>query len=183
MIEAGTYELPSWLGIPLSIEVGEGWTVLHEEAARLFLLAGKGRNELNDPSQVLVFIAIPDEDPQDVLTSIRNSPQLAPLGEITEATIKGFAGWQFDATAKPNPGNQGSPAESIPPGVQPLPALSKYFSPGFLWTTWTAEPRLRFLALHAGEHILLLQIESPPAEFETFAGEADKLLQSLTLEE
>jgi hypothetical protein len=180
-VEAGEYELPTWKGIPLTVEVGEGWGVLNEEAARLFLLAGKGRNEFNDPSQVLVLIAIPNGDPQDVLASVQNAPELTSVGEITETTITGFSGWQFGAVAKPNPGNEGRPEDGIPPGSQTLPSVGRYFTPGFLWTTWTAEPHMQFIAVAAGEYVLLFVIESPPAEFEAFAGEANKLLETLTL--
>ncbi len=180
-IEAGIYELPSWLGIPLTVEVGEGWGVLHEKAALLFLLAGKGRNEFNDPSQILVFMSVPDEDLQAILTPIWNSPELTSQNEITETTIAGFSGWQFDASAKPNPEFEGNQSADIPSGVQFLPAVNKYFTPGFLWTTWTAEPHLRFIALNMDGQVLLLQIESPPAEFEAFASEADKVLQTLNL--
>jgi len=180
-IEAGIYDLPPWLDIPLMVEVGEGWGVLNEKAALLFLLAGQGRNEFNDPSQVLVFMSVPDEDLQAILTPIRNSPELTPQSEIVETTIAGFSGLQFDASAKPNPEYEGDRDADIPPGVQFLPAVNKYFTSGFLWTTWTAEPRLRFIALDVGEHVLLLEIESPPAEFEVFASEADKVLQTLKL--
>jgi hypothetical protein len=179
-VEAGEYELPAWMGIPLTFEVGEGWGVLNEEAARLFLLAGKGRNEFNDPSQVLVFIAIPNGDPQDVLTSIQNAPELTSVGEITETTIAGFSGWQFDAVAKPNPGNEGRPEDGIPPGSQTLPSVGRYFTPGFLWTTWTAEPRMRFITLNAGEQVLLFVFGSPLAEFEAFTSESNKVLETLT---
>ena len=181
-IEAGEYEMPSWLGIPLTMEVGSGWSVLNEKEARLFLLAGKGQNEFKDPSQVLVFMAVPEGSPQSVLASIKDSSELSPIGEIMETTIAGFPGWQFDAMAKPNAGNKGSAANSIPAGAQNLPAINKYFAPGFLWTTWTAEPHLRFVALEVGEHVLLLEIESPPAGFEAFASETDQVLQTLKLQ-
>ncbi len=180
-IEPGEYELPAWLGIPLTLEVGEGWRVLNEEAALLFLLAGQGRNSLGDPSQVLVFIAVPDGDPQAILTSIENAPELMPTGEVTEITIAGFSGWQFDASAKPNPENEGNPGDGIPAGAQFLPVINKYFTEGFIWTTWTAEPRLRFIALNVGEQTLLIEIESPPAEFEAFVSETDQVLQTLKL--
>lgn len=130
-VEAAEYELPAWLGLPLTIELVEGWEVLNKERARLFLLAGGGRNGFNDPSQVLVLIVIPDEDPQAILTSIQDSPDLTSVGEITETMIAGLSGWHFDAAAKPNPENEGSREESIPPGAQPLPAIGKYFAPGF----------------------------------------------------
>jgi hypothetical protein len=180
-IEPGEYELPSWLDIPLTLEVGEGWRVLNEMAALLFLLAGQGRNSFGDPSQVLVFIAVLDGDPQAILTSIKNSPELTPAGEITEIMIAGFSGLQLDASAKPNPGNEGNRGDGIPPGSQFLSAINKYFTEGFLWTTWTAEPRLRFIVLNVGEHILLIEIESPLAEFEAFASETDQVLQTLRL--
>jgi hypothetical protein len=87
----------------------------------------------------------------------------------------------LDATAKPNPSNKGNAANSIPAGAQNLPAINKYFAPGFLWTTWTAEPRLRFVALNVDGQTLLIEIESPPAEFEAFAAEAERVLQTLKL--
>ncbi len=180
-IEPGEYELPSWLGIPLTLEVGEGWRVMNEKAALLFLLAGQGRNSFGDPSQVMVFIAVPEGDPQAILTSIKNSPELTPTDEISEITIAGFSGLQLDASAKPNPENEGKRGDGIPPGAQSLPAVNKYFTEGFLWTTWTAEPRLRFIVLNVDEHVLLIEIESPPAEFEPFASEADRVLQTMKL--
>jgi hypothetical protein len=178
-VEPGQYALPAWLDLPLTLELGEGWRVMNEAAAKLFLLAGEGRNELGDPSQVLVFIAIPDAKPQEVLASIRDAPELVPAGEITETTVAGFSGWQFEAQATPNPTNKGNPANSVPAGSQFLPALGKYFAPGFLWGTWSAEPTLRFIALDMGEHVLLIVIESPPGEFEAFASQADEVLRSM----
>lgn len=154
--------------------------MLNEEAALLFLL-GKGRNSFDDPSQVLVFMAVQDENPQAILTSIKSAPELNPAGEITEIAIAGFSGLQLDASAKPNPGYEGDQSAGIPPGAQFLPAVNKYFNPGFAWTTWTAESRLRFIVLNVDEHILLIEIESPPAEFEAFASEADQVLQTLKL--
>jgi hypothetical protein len=179
-VEVGVYEIPSWTGIPLTLEVGEGWRAINEEAALLFML-GQGRNAFNDPTQVLVFIAVPNGIPQSVLTSIKREPGLTPESEITDITIAGFSGLQLDLTAKPNPGYEGDKEAEILPGSQFLPAVNKYFTPGFIWTTWTAESRLRFIVLNVGEQILLIEIESPPNEFEAFASEADRVLQTLKL--
>jgi len=139
----------------------------------------RGRNSFDDASQVLVFIPVQNEEPQSILTSIKNAPELTPADEMSEITIAGFPGLQLDTSAKPNPGNEGSSGEGIPPGTQFLPVINKYFTEGFIWTTWTAEARLRFIVLNAGEQTLLIEIESPPAEFEAFASEADKVLQTL----
>jgi hypothetical protein len=177
-VEAGEYALPAWFGMPLSIEIDDGWRVLNEEAARLFML-GKGRSIYNDPTQVLVFMPAPDGDPQAILDSIREEPGLNPQGEIAETTIAGFPGLQLDLKANPNPDYPGNEQAEIPPGVQFLPAVNKYFAEGFMWTTWTAEAQLRFIALQVDEDVLLIEIESPPAEFESFASQADEVLQAL----
>jgi hypothetical protein len=179
-VEAGVYEIPSWVGIPLTLEVEEGWRAINEEAALLFML-GRGRNIYHDPTQVLVFIAVTNGIPQSVLTSIEREPGLTPESEMTDISISGFPGLQLDLSAKPNPGYEGDKEAEILPGSQFLPAVNKYLTPGFIWTTWTPESRLRFIALNMGEKVLLIEIESPPAEFEAFASEADQVLQTLKL--
>ena len=179
-IESGEYELPSWAGIPLTMELGEGWQVVNEGSARLFML-GKGESIFNDPTQVLVFIAIPDGNPRTILESIKSERVLIAQSDISETMIAGFPGLQVDLTAKPNPEYKGSKQAEIPAGVQFLPTLNRYFTTGFLWTTWSAEARLRFIAVKVGEHVLLLEIDSPLAEFEAFASEANQLLQTLKL--
>jgi hypothetical protein len=162
------------------MEIGEGWQVVNEKAARLFML-GKGESIFNDPTQALVFIAIPDGKPQAILSSIKNDPGLMAQGEIIETTLAGLPGLQLDFSARPNPGYEGDQQAEIPPGVQFLSSVGKYFAEGFFWTTWSAEARLRFIALDAGQHALLLQIDAPPAEFETFATEADQVLHTLRI--
>lgn len=181
-IEPGEYELPPWMGIPLTMELGEGWQVVNDKDARLFMF-GKGENIFNDPTQALVFIAISNGDPQAILASIKNDPGLTAQREMTEITIAGgsggLSGLQFDLFAKPNPDYEGNKDAEIPPGVQFLPSVGQYFAEGFFWTTWSAEAHLRFIVLDLGEHALLLQIDSPPAEFEGFASEAEQVLQTL----
>jgi hypothetical protein len=179
-VEPGEYELPSWVGIPLTMQVGEGWQVVNEKAARLFML-GKGENIFKDPTQAFVFIAIPGANPQTILESIQRDKALTPGGEMTERTLAGFSGLQLDLSAKPNPDYEGDKEAEIPPGVQFLTSVGKYFAEGFFWTTWSAEARLRFIALNVGDHVLLFQIDAPPAEFESFAAEADQVLQTLEL--
>jgi hypothetical protein len=166
------------MGIPLTMELGEGWQVVNEQDARLFML-GKGESIFNDPTQALVFIAIPNGDPQAILGSIEEDPGLAARGDVTETTIAGLPGLQLDLSAKPNPDYGGDQDAEIPPGVQFLPSVGQYFAEGFFWTTWSAEASLRFIVLDLDEHILLLQMDAPPDEFESFASEADQVLQTL----
>jgi DNA-binding beta-propeller fold protein YncE len=177
-LEPGEYELPSWVGIPLTMTLNEGWQVVNEERARLFML-GKGESMFNDPTQALVFIAIPHGNPETILTSIENEKGLTPQGKMAVTTIAGFSGLQLDFSANPNPDYAGDPGAEIPPGVQFLTSVGKYFAEGFFWTTWSAESRLRFIALNVWERVLLLQIDAPPTEFEAFASDAEQVLHTL----
>jgi hypothetical protein len=179
-MEAGVYETPAWFGIPLAMALEEGWRAVNDDDALLFML-GKGRNIYNDPIQALIFIAVPGGNPQAVITSVSREPGLTQEGEITETTLAGFHGLQVDLTAKPNPGYEGDKESEILPGSQFLPHVNTYFAPGFIWTTWTAESKLRFIVLSVEENVLLIEIDSPPAEFEAFADDAILVIQTLGL--
>lgn len=181
-LEAGHYAVPPWLDIPLAIDLGEGWRVLNEERAQL-LLIGRGENVQNNPSQIITFInATSDTNtPESLIAAVQAAPELVVLAEPVPVTIAGFSGLQLDSAAKPNPTEKGSPADDIPPGIQFLPVFRQHFAPGFLWTTSSPEARVRTIALSVGDQVLLLYMEAPPDEFETFAVDADALLQSLVL--
>ena len=179
-LEPGRYAAPSWLGLPLAFEVGEGWRVLNEERARLFLL-GRGQNAQNNPSQIIVLIDATDAaaSPESIIAAVEDIPQLSPITGPVSVAIAGFPGWQLDSVAKSNPEEKGDPSADIPPGIQYLPFFEKYFAPGFLWTTSTPEARVRTAALRVGERTLILYMEAPAAEFDPFMADADALLWTL----
>lgn len=179
-LEPGQYAVPSWLGIPLAIELGEGWRVLNEERAGLLLL-GRGQNAQNNPSQIITFINASGATaaPERIIAGAQGIPQLTPLGEPISVAIAGFPGWQLDSVAKANPEERGDPAADIPPGIQYLPFYQQYFAPGFLWTTSTPEARVRTAAVRIGEQTLLLYMEAPAAEFDPFIADVDALLWTL----
>jgi hypothetical protein len=177
-LEAGRYALPAWLAIPLSVEIGEGWKVMNESRALLFLL-GRGENVLDNPSQMIAFLNVTGKTtPEELIKSVREAPELTALSEPASVTVADFPGLQLDATAKPNPAYTGNAANDIPPGVQPLPVLSRYFTPGFLWTTSSPETRIRTIVLPVGDQTLLLYLEAPPGEFDQFAADASVILES-----
>ena len=180
-VQPGRYELPTWLGIPLTVEVGEGWRSINEKAAKLFALV-KGRNSFEDASQWMVFLIVPQgRTPQSLLQSVRGAPELVPAGETTPVIVAGFSGLQFDALTKPNPTYAGDPEADIPPGVQILPSINRFFTPGFLWTTSSPEASLRLIALDVNGQTVLVYLEAPPDEFDVFAGEATELLQTMEI--
>ena len=179
-LEPGQYAAPLWLGIPLAIELGEGWRVLNEKRAQLFLI-GRGQNAQNNPSQLITFINATDTtpSPESVIAALRALPQLTLLGEPVSVAIAGFPGWQVDAVAKANPDEKGDPSADIAPGIQYLPFFEQYFAPGFIWSTSSPEARVRTAAVRVGEQTLVLYMEAPAAEFDTFIADVDALLWSL----
>ena len=180
-LDPGRYEIPSWLGIPLTLEVGEDWRVLNEESALLFLI-GRGRNVQNNPSQMIVFINVTGKTtPEALIGSVQRAPELTPIAEPVNVTIAGFPGLQLDSTAKPNPSYEGDKQADIPPGVQFLPVFMKYFTPGFLWTTSSVEAQVRTIILTIKDQTLLLYLEAPQDEFDTLINGAEQILNSLEL--
>jgi hypothetical protein len=94
-------------------------------------------------------------------------------------TIAGLSGFQGRANALPNPDFEGDPAADIPPGVQPLPAIERYFAEGFAWTTSTAEAELSIAAVGVGDQVLLIYVEAPSGELDALAADAVPLLETL----
>ncbi|MBP8947537.1 MAG: hypothetical protein KBG73_01770 [Candidatus Promineofilum sp.] len=179
-LESGQYAVPSWLGISLALDLGEGWRVLNEERARL-LLIGRGQNAQNNPSQIITFINATGatDAPESIIAAVQGIKQLTPLGEPVSVAIAGFPGWQLDLIANPNPEEKGDASADIPPGIQYLPYFQRYFTPGFLWATSTPEARVRVAAVKVREQILLLYMEAPAAEFDQFLAGADTILWTL----
>jgi hypothetical protein len=181
VLPAGRYALPAWLELPLTVEIGDGWRALNESPARLFLL-GRGENVQDNPSQMIVFInATGKGSPDALVASLQGEPGLRVLAEPVSVEVAGFPGLQLDTQALPNPTFEGNPGADIPPGVQPLPVITAFFTPGFTWTTSSPEARVRALVLTAADQTLLLYLEAPPEEFEAFAADAGQLLESLAL--
>jgi hypothetical protein len=92
----------------------------------------------------------------------------------------GRPGRRFDATVPVDPEYQGRPADDIPAGVRPLDVIEQYFAPGFVWTNNSPDARLGMVALDLGSTILLVVIEAPPDDFDTFAADAEVILESLS---
>ena len=131
---------------------------------------------------MIVFSNVTDKvTPEALIDSVQMAPELVTIAEPIDVTIAGFPGLQLDSTAKPNPSYEGSDQADIPPGVQFLPVFMQYLSPGFAWTTSSSEARIRTIVLTVEDQTLLLYLESPQDEFDGFAGDAKRVLQSMEL--
>jgi hypothetical protein len=182
-VSSGLYRFPTWQGLPLVIEVTGRWRVMNEEFAQLFTLA-RGSNSQGNPSELLVFMnASSDGSAEEVMAQLQGEPNIIALGEPTAADLAGYTGLQQDFAVLPNPDFAGVPSNDIPAGVHFLEVVGQFFAPGFLWVSSTPEARLRFIVVNVDEALLFVYLEAPPDNFETFAADADQLLQTLAAEE
>jgi hypothetical protein len=165
----------------MSMQIGEGWKVMNELEALLFAIV-RGKTETLDlPSELIVFLdASSAETVEALMQQFREEESITPDGAATEANLAGFAGLQQDFSVLPNPGNPGSPADDIPPGVRFLTVMSQFFTPGFTWISSTPEAHLRVIGVDTGDSLLLVTLEAPPDDFEQLVADADEILQTLT---
>lgn len=177
-LSAGTYRLPSWLGLGLSIEVPSGWRVIHEDVVNVFSLA-RGKNNLGDVAEWLAFFVLEEDEPAEQFQQDLLAMDGFTFGEPVEVTIAGFSGWQVDAQALPNPDFDGEPEAGIPPGTQILPVIEDYFVGGFNWTTSTIESRIRIIYLATDGAGLVVYFEAPQSNFDASVLEAMQILDTL----
>ena len=99
----------------------------HEQAV------GRCENVQGNPIEMIVFLdAGAAGTAEDLAEGFRGAPQLTEVEPPSEVSIYGASGVLVDMSALPNPDFEGDPQADIPPGVQYLPAIQRYFTPGFL---------------------------------------------------
>jgi hypothetical protein len=177
-VAAGTYSLPTWLQLDLSVEIPSGRRVIHEDVVSVFAIV-RGRNSLGDVSEWLAFFVLEDDEPADQFQQDLLAMDGFAFGEPVDVTIAGFNGWQVDAQALPNPDFEGEPEAGIPPGTQIVPVVQDYFVGGFNWTTATVEATVRFIYLDVNGRGLAVYFEAPSAKFEASVLEAIAILESM----
>jgi hypothetical protein len=180
-VPAGTYQLPNYWGVTLTVAVGEGWRAVFDNSAALMAFA-QGQNEAADPSRWLYLIRAPlDVSPEDVIADMAAMTAISVTAGPQAVEIAGFPGSQLDATANHDPDQPEVPANGIEAGSIRLEALNDtgYFPTGFFVTSATRESTLRFVALDVGDRTMLTLIDAPPDEFAAFSEEAMAILGSL----
>jgi hypothetical protein len=162
---AGQYKSPRYFSIPFTFETNKMYRGIYEGSsnAQVFGLA-QGRASL--PPKWLLFWAVdPRYSVDQVIAQLRATKNMTSTVNQA-ATIAGLSGMQFDATAE-----------------QPLTirALSEFVGrAGDAWETNSPKVHLRFIALAISGRTLLIYIEAPQAEFETFIRDAEQVLGSVT---
>jgi hypothetical protein len=181
-ISAGIYKLPDYWGIPLTVAIQDGWRAVYDNSAVLMAFV-QGQNRVADPSRWLYLIRAPEGlTSEDVITAMAAMDSIISTSDAQPVELAGFAGFQFDATAKHDPEQEEAPANGIEAGAMRLDALNDtgYFPSGFIAITATRESAMRFVALETGDRTMLALIDAPPDEFEAFSEEAMEILASMS---
>ena len=181
-LAAGRYELPPYWGVPLVVDVDEGWRAIFDNSATLVAFV-QGNNAVGIPSRWMYLIRAPaDLSARAVIDSMAEMTAITAEENTAETNIAGFPAVRLDAAANDAPNQAEAPASGIEAGSMRLEALNDtgYFTTGFLIITATRQSRLRFIALEPGERTMLVMIDAPPDEFEDFATQAEEILESMT---
>ncbi|MEX1124114.1 MAG: hypothetical protein WEE53_00480, partial [Acidimicrobiia bacterium] len=91
-ISTGTYQLPIYWGIPLTVEVEEGWRAIFDNSAALMAFA-QGQNAADDPSRWLYLIRAPEEvSPEDAIADMAAMTAVSVTAGPGAVEIAGFPG-------------------------------------------------------------------------------------------
>ena len=182
-VDARIYKLPSWFEIPLTIDLPEGWRIIHIADSKVFALVG-GTNSLGDASNRLVFLPIYDNDAEQFFSDFQTSSGLEMLEPPMDVRLAGlYPATQLDMLALPNPDFAGEPDESIPAGAQILDVINTYTAGEFRWTTSSVEARIRVFKVQIEDRVLILYIETLQEDFDSFIQAVHPVLFTLKIVE
>lgn len=178
-LEPGTYRPHPGFDVQFTVDLGEGWRSIRDDAFGVISLVTGGTNSIGHATHWLSFFpAPPDVTTRDLLDRIDSQPKIMP-GRPSEVTVGGISGTQVDARARPNPSEAGD--DETEPGTVPVGVATDLIVGGF-WSSETVGARFRFIVLDVGEQPLLVYLEAPSEDFNTFVADVEEALGALTFE-
>jgi hypothetical protein len=185
LMDPGVYKLPRWFSPTMTIEITEeGWRAVTENSVETVYML-RGSSDVSAATQVFAFFELEaDQSLEQFQQDLLGVPVITLLDEPQASTIAGIEAWQLDAQALPNPNEPGDPGADIPPFTQELEIFEEYFTTTFYyWTTFSPEARIRVYTFNNGGQDIVIYIESPVDEFDSFAADAEAILQTLIVVE
>lgn len=177
-LDAGQYRPNPGFDVQFTIDLSDGWRSIRDDTIGVISLVTRERNGIGHATHWLSFFPAPDASPEDLLAAIDSQPRIV-AGEPAEVIVGGVAGTLVEARAKPNPGESGD--EEVEPGTVPVAVINELVF-GTIWSSETAEAMFRFIVLEVSGRTLLVYIEAPAADFDSFASDADNALAALSFE-
>ena len=176
---AGQYQTPAWFDVPFQFATAMSYRGGGQSSDRgqIFALE-RGQNAIGNATHRLVFFAFPSDVSSEEPTAQLRAMPLFDSSEIRDITLLNVTGTQWDAVARPNPGQRGE--SGVADGTIAIPALFELMRFDGVWHTATPEVRLRFMVPDVTGHTMLIYVEAPPAEFDAWASEVEQLLKTVT---
>jgi hypothetical protein len=172
----GDYRFPRWFGIPLSVTIeDESWRVVTLERSELLALI-QGENNVGFASRWLTFLPVYDGEAVSLFDEMLAAPNLELLAGPEARTVGKYQAFMAVLVALPNP--DFAETDESPAGVQPLDAISEYAG-NWTWLTSTPEAELMLIKMIIGDHTLLVYVEAPQGEFDSFSQQVDTVLSQL----
>jgi hypothetical protein len=160
-VPAGKYKPNRYFSIPFTFITDKMYRGMYEGfgVGQIF---GIGTDRASYPEKMLLFWAVdPKYTPERIIAELR-ATQNATSTENQPAMLDGMSGTQFDMTYDL---------------TLKIPALGKFVGhEGDSWSTNSRDGHLRFIALPIGGRTLLIYIEAPKDEWDTFLADANQVL-------
>jgi hypothetical protein len=178
---AGSYKTPVWFPISLTFETTQSFRGIGEQLPRGDLFGLALGSDYLPPEQLLFWAIDPQVSVEEAITQLRATPQ-ADISPNQSVTVAGLSATQFDLVAQANPSQAGG--VNLNAGVIAIPAIAPFVGhQGDDWHTNTAEAHLRCIVLEVNGRTLLIYIEAPTADFETFVTQAEQVLSTVRFAE
>ena len=161
---AGEYKTPAHFSIPFQFKTTKLYRGIYEgfSSAQIF---GIAQGSANVPPKMLLFWAVDPSYPvEQVISELAASDNMTST--VRQAgSVAGIAGTQFDATAEQ---------------ILAIGVLGKFVGhSGDDWHTNSSKVHLRFIAVPVAGRTLLIYIEAPQEEFDSFIRDANQVLDTV----
>jgi len=161
---AGLYKPPTSFSIPFTFATNKVYRGIYEgfPEAQIF---GIGQGEAYNPPKSLLFWAVkPIYSVDEVISDLRATKNMTST-ENQATIVAGIPGTQFDATAEQ---------------VLAISAMGSFVGhSGNDWNTDEANPHLRFIVLSISGRTLLIYIQAPQDEWDSFLADANQVLSTV----
>lgn len=175
-IPSGNYKTPDWFSIPLNFTTSREFRGIGEQdrTGELFgLVVGTSRVF---PMELVFFSVDRRINLSSALDRLRRTPN-ADIEPEQFTEVAGHSATQLDLLARPNPAQQAAPG--TPAGGIAIPAIALFVGhAGGDWNTGP-EAHIRCILLDVDDRVLLIYIEAPKAEFESFMTDVNDVLAAL----
>jgi hypothetical protein len=163
---AGLYKTPGFFKIPFTFETTEPFNGIGESFGQGHIFGISQGGASYPPYQILFWVTVPLFTADAAISQLQKTPEMT-FSENQNVSVAGVSGIQFD---------------SITETKTSIPALGTFVGVDSSWDTNVPQAHLRFIVLTVAERTLVIYIEAPKDEFDTFMSKVDQVLSTVEFE-